>query len=107
LARIYLGEVTSWRDPAIIYLNQGLQAKLPDANISMGFVGYDPTQVTDFFARALSNFSGDFAAAYSQAGSSFSALPPFAEGRAFNLTNSTGVVQFLKVGSPRIIFHNY
>lgn len=95
LAGIYSGNITSWRDPAILGLNNGLA--LPDQNITMGFLSNDTTGVTtNVFVRALSAFNPAFAAAYKDAGG-FEGLPPYLEGRAVPLDGDAVRLQFAQV----------
>lgn len=58
LAKIYLGEITKWNDPAIVALNEGVT--LPDANITTIFRS-DGSGTTFNFTDYLAKVSPDWA----------------------------------------------
>ncbi len=65
LVAIYNAAITKWNDPAIVKLNPGLTAKLPDAAITAVHRS-DGSGTTEMFTRALSSFSPDWKAGGAQ-----------------------------------------
>jgi phosphate transport system substrate-binding protein len=59
LANIYNATITKWNDPAIVALNPGLAAKLPDATITAVHRS-DGSGTTEIFTNALASFSDDW-----------------------------------------------
>ena len=59
LVDIYMGKVTSWKDPAITALNPDLASKLPDQSIVVVHRS-DGSGTTEIFTRALSSMSDDW-----------------------------------------------
>jgi phosphate transport system substrate-binding protein len=56
LVGIYNATITKWNDPAIVALNPGLKAYLPDANITVVHRS-DGSGTTELFTKALTSFS--------------------------------------------------
>jgi phosphate transport system substrate-binding protein len=59
LVDIYNAKIGKWNDPAIVALNPGLAAKLPDQTITTVHRS-DGSGTTEIFTRALSSFSDDW-----------------------------------------------
>ncbi len=60
IARIYLGEIKSWNDEAIVDLNAGLRGKLPDLAIVPVYRA-ESSGTTKIFTEYLSKSNADFA----------------------------------------------
>jgi phosphate transport system substrate-binding protein len=65
LVGIYNATISKWNDPAIVKLNPGLAAKLPDKAITAVHRS-DGSGTTEMFTRALSSFSPDWKAGGAQ-----------------------------------------
>jgi phosphate transport system substrate-binding protein len=78
IAKIYLGSITKWNDPAIVALNSGI--KLPDKTISTTHRS-DSSGTTNVFTKYLANVSSTWK---SQIGSGTSVQWPGGQGQSGN-----------------------
>jgi hypothetical protein len=103
IAQIFMGNISSWADPAILALNPNLtSANLPDQPILMSYTETDiGTAGSQVFKNALSIFSTEFARVLEAAGGYIANLTPTAEGRALQTDNPTD--RFAYVGVSRIL----
>ncbi len=107
LARIYLGKIARWNDPAIVALNRDL--KLPDANISVIYRS-DSSGSTFLFTNYLSKASAEWHSAMGEGttvnwkagtgGLGSSSVINYVE----RLKNSIGYVDFNQVAQHKLAY---
>ncbi len=96
LAMIFMGNISTWDDPAIQLLNP--QLTLPHANITIGITpGRETLAETDVFKEALSQFSDEFASELVNADYDLERLRPAVEGRAFIASDASDRLAFVQV----------
>jgi len=84
LGAIWAGDITMWNDQRIKDLNTaGLAAKLPAANIVLGYNVNSKLSFAAVFKAALSSFSDSFRTALAAANDSYALMPPALAGHAF------------------------
>ncbi len=96
LAMIFMGNISSWDDPAIQLLNPNLT--LPSTNITIAITPGSPLSQTGVFKRALSLFSEEFARELANVHNALEMLRPAMEGRAFIAPDQPERLQFVQVG---------
>ncbi len=96
LAMIFMGNISTWDDPAIQLLNPNLT--LPNANITIAISPGSPLSQTSVFKRALSLFSEEFARELANAQDALEMLRPAMEGRAFITPDQPERLRFVQVG---------
>ncbi len=107
LARIYLGKIARWNDPAIVALNRDL--KLPDANIAVIYRS-DSSGSTFLFTNYLSKASAEWHGAMGEGttvnwktgtgGLGSSSVISYVQ----RLKNSIGYVDFNKVAQHKLVY---
>ncbi len=95
LAMIFMGNISTWDDPAIQLLNP--QLTLPHANITIGITPGRALAETDVFKEALSLFSDEFASEIVNADNDLERLRPAVEGRAFIASDASDRLAFVQV----------
>jgi ABC-type phosphate transport system substrate-binding protein len=97
LAAIWVGNITSWNDPRIAALNSAtVAASLPNTAIHLILPTSSSLSLSSVFARALSNFSSDFATELTAAGGALSSLP-YVQSSATIATNASLVSSLVRV----------
>lgn len=89
LAAIWAGNVTTWNHPAIAALNQAVAARLPSANITLGYIDDFYLSAAEVVKLSLESFSPAFAAEFARHNRTFGLLPFVAEGRGRVLSDSS------------------
>ncbi len=98
---IFMGDIATWDHPAIQALNSNIT--LPHANITIAVSPGQALAQTDVFKRALSLFSEDFKLELANLGDDLGKMRPAMEGRAFIASDEAGRLQYLQVGSNKLI----
>ena len=98
LGLVWAGVITQWNDSRIQALNPpAVNAKLPAANITLGYTDYS-FSFAELFKVALSSFSDVFRVELASANGSFALMPPALAGRAIDAgTTSAGRATWAQV----------
>jgi hypothetical protein len=106
LGLIWAGEITQWNDSRIQALNPpAVNAKLPGADITLGYSINNVLSFAEVFKVALSSFSDVFRAALASADGSFALMPPALAGRATEAgTTSANRTTWVQVHAERVCF---
>jgi hypothetical protein len=91
LALIWAGNITTWNHQAIRDLNPGIAAKLPSANILIGYDENSAYTTAEVVKRSLESFSPVFRSALAAANRTFAGLPPAQSGNAVAAGSSTAL----------------
>jgi hypothetical protein len=95
-----MGNITTWNDSRIAALNSAaVAASLPNTAIHLILSTSSSLTLSSVFARALSNFSSDFAAELTAAGGQLTSLP-YVQSTATTVTNASLVPSLVKVRLP-------
>lgn len=99
VARVLLGEITSWADPAIRGMNSNLtESNLPDERIRFSYTEtLDGIAGSQIFTRALGVFSSDFAQALAEAGGKIANMSFGSSGYAQQTTTAYDRFAYVRV----------
>ncbi|AGO82793.1 Serine/threonine protein kinase [Pandoravirus dulcis] len=89
LAAIWAGNVSTWNHPAIAALNQEIAARLPSANITLGYIDDFYLSAAEVVKLSLESFSPAFAVEFVRHNRTFGLLPFVAQGRGRVLSDSS------------------
>ncbi|AGO85889.2 Serine/threonine protein kinase [Pandoravirus salinus] len=89
LAAIWAGNVSTWNHPAIAALNPEIAARLPAANITLGYIDDFYLSAAEVVKLSLESFSPAFASQFAACNRTFGLLPFAAEGRGRVLSDSS------------------